>query len=76
MPLVHETWKPEGLKAWKVVELPDDQPYKIQAVLEFESLDAFKAAAGGAGAKKVMGDIPNFSDKQPVFLTGDVVGSS
>ncbi|PNS19231.1 hypothetical protein CAC42_2408 [Sphaceloma murrayae] len=75
MPLVSKTWTPEGLKSWKVVQLPEDQPYGIQAILEFESMDAFKAASTGESAKSVLGDIPNFCDKQPIFLTGPVVGS-
>lgn len=76
MPMVYETWKSEGLTSWKVVQLPGDQPYAIQALLEFESVDAFKAASTSEGAKKVLGDVPNFSDKKPLFLSGSVVGAS
>ncbi|KAF2225869.1 hypothetical protein BDZ85DRAFT_72489 [Elsinoe ampelina] len=76
MPLVYETWSPLGLKSWKVAEFPDDQPFKIQATLVWEELSAFQSAAGGPTAKTVLDDIPNFSDKQPTFLTGTVVGTS
>lgn len=32
----------------------------------------FQKAASGPEAKTVLGDIPNFSDKDPVIVTGSV----
>lgn len=38
MPLVEKNWKSYGLKSWKVVYFPDDAPYSVQALLEWENL--------------------------------------
>ncbi|KAJ0326318.1 hypothetical protein COL5a_007146 [Colletotrichum fioriniae] len=32
-----------------------------------------KAAFAGPEAGGIMGDVPNFSNKQPIFLTGEVL---
>ena len=74
MPLVQKTWGPEGLQAWKILKFPADAAFSVQATLEFESMDAFQKAAGGESAKVVLGDIPNFSNKQPTILAGEVMG--
>ena len=76
MPLVSRHWTQYGLKSWKVLQFGDDAPYTVQATLEFDSMDDFKKAGGSPEAKEVMGDIPNFSDKQPVLMPGEVVGTS
>ena len=79
-PIVDKNWGPFGLKEWKVIEFaagPDGKkPYSIGAVLTWESEDGLKQALGGEEAKNVLGDVPNFSNKSPVFLMGNVVGSS
>ena len=76
MPLVAKHWTPLGLKSWKVLQFPPESPYCVQATLEWGSMDDFKAAAGHESAKEVMGDIKNFSDKEPVLMSGEVVGTS
>ena len=76
IPLVAKHWTPAGLKGWKVVKYNDDSPYCVGATLEWESLDKFQAAAGGDKAGEIMGDIPNFSDKQPALMPGEDIGSS
>jgi uncharacterized protein (TIGR02118 family) len=43
----------------------DAGPYQVIAVIGFESLEAFQAAAKESG-KTVMGDIANFTDVTPV----------
>lgn len=73
MPLVQEHWGPLGLKSWQIVEMGDDAPFKVQATLLWGSEADFKSAASGKTAAIVFGDISNFSDKQPVVLSGPVV---
>ena len=76
MPLVQKHWQQYGLNSWKVLKFGDDAPYCVQATLEFENMDAFGKAAKSEEASEVMGDIKNFSDKDPVLMPGEVVGTS
>ena len=76
MPLVSKHWEQYGLKRWSVLKFGDDSPYCVQATLEWGSLDDFQKAATSDSAKEVLGDVPNFSDKDPVLMSGDVVGTS
>ncbi|KAI5371002.1 putative EthD domain-containing protein [Septoria linicola] len=72
MPLVQAKWGKYGLKSWKVIKFADDAAYTVQATLEFENIKAFQDAASSPEAKEVLGDVPNFSDKDPVILAGEV----
>jgi uncharacterized protein (TIGR02118 family) len=74
MPLVESKFKPHGLTSWTVSKL-DAGPHSIHTLLKFESRDAFDAAFAQDG-ETVMGDVKNFSDKQPTRFVGDVVGSA
>lgn len=77
MPLVAKTWTPEGLTSWKVLQFKaPGSIYQIQCTLEFTSAEAVQGAMASAGAPQIMGDIPNFTDAQPVIVAGEVVGSS
>ena len=76
MPLVQKKWGEFGLNSWKVVKFGDDAPYCVQATLEWGDVSEFNKAANSDSAKEVLGDIPNFSDKDPVIMPGDVVGTS
>lgn len=77
MPLVRERWSPMGLHEAKVVKgtgTPDGgaPTYQVMALLSFDSVDAFKAAASTHGAE-IFGDIPKFTDVQPVVQFNDVL---
>lgn len=77
MPLVEDTWKTKGLQHWQVVQIGPQadgskSPYQVQALLTFESLAAFQAA-GEQDGPKIFGDIPNFTDTQPLLLAGDEI---
>ncbi|ORY61687.1 uncharacterized protein BCR38DRAFT_440877 [Pseudomassariella vexata] len=76
MPLVQKLWAPLGLQSWAVTHNTDDaETYVVQAVLMWDSLEAFGAAAApGEIATQVFGDVPNFTDIQPKLLKGDIVG--
>ncbi len=80
MPLVDEKFKPFGLNGWRVLRgigtPTGDKPlYSIIATLEFDRAEQFKEAVAAEGGP-VFGDVPNFSNKSPVVVIGDVVGAS
>lgn len=73
MPLVTKRWQPFGLKDFTVTDLrASAQPYSVQAVMHWESLEAFQKASAAHG-EEVLGDIVNFSSEKPVLITGEVV---
>jgi uncharacterized protein (TIGR02118 family) len=80
MPLVGEKFKPYGIKGWRVLKAVGApggaKPlYSIIATLEFDSPDQFEAAVAAEGGP-VFGDVPNFSNKTPIVVIGDLVGSA
>lgn len=80
MPLVDEKFKPFGLTSWRVLKawkhhLATSRPNSIVANLEFDSADQFRAAVA-AEAGPVFGDLPDFSNKNPVVVIGDLVRSA
>ena len=80
MPLVDEKFKPFGMEGWRVLKAVGTpfggKPlYSIIANLEFDTADQFKAAVAAEGGP-VFGDVPNFSNKDPVVVIGDLVGSA
>ncbi|KAJ5218784.1 uncharacterized protein N7498_000883 [Penicillium cinerascens] len=75
MPLVESTWKKHGLTSWNVIEYTkaiDGSPskYLIAAQLVWESEESMQNALKDADTAKVFGDIPNFTNKQPITLAG------
>ncbi|KQT57189.1 ethyl tert-butyl ether degradation protein EthD [Methylobacterium sp. Leaf456] len=75
MPLVSQRWSSKGLHDYTVLKgagTPDGgtAPYQVVANLRFDSADAFKRAAGEDG-EEIFGDIPNFTDSQPVVQISD-----
>ena len=76
MPLVESKWKQYGLKGWKVLQFPSDAPYTVGATLEWDSKEDFEKALGSEETKEVLGDVPNFSDKNPTLMPGDVKGTN
>lgn len=76
LPLVDRLWGAMGLKGASVlhgIPGPDGAPpaYTAIATLRFESMDAFGKAAGQHGAE-IMGDIPNFTNVQPVLQFNEI----
>lgn len=76
MPMVAEEWGPynfEGYSVLKLVGTPDPKTkseYSVQATLHFKSVEDFHAAAAAKGPK-VLGDVPNFSNKEPMLMIGE-----
>lgn len=80
-PLVNKHWKSLGMQNWKVVEFkpgPDGSkpPYSVAAVITWADYEGVKKALDGEPGRIVMGDIKNFSNKEPLFWWGDIVGGS
>lgn len=80
MPLVQEKWGKYGLQGWSVVKYspgPDGgKTYTYAALLTWDSPESIGKAMQGEETKEVLGDVQNFSNKGPVFLTGEIVGTS
>lgn len=79
MPLVDAKFAPFGIKGWRVLKavgtpFGGKPRYSIIALLEFDAPEQFHAAVAAEGGP-VFGDVPNFSNKEPVVVIGDVVGS-
>lgn len=77
IPLVSSLWKSAGLKGVQVMRgiasaSGDAAPYHVIALLDFELLDAFKAAAAANG-KEVFDDVPKFTDVQPAIQFNEPV---
>ena len=80
MPLVDEKFKPFGIKGWRVLKavgapFGGKPAYNVICNLEFDTADQFRAAVA-AESGPVFGDVPNFSNKDPVVVIADLVGSA
>ena len=80
MPLVEEKFKPFGITGWRVLKAvgtpSGGKPaYSVICNLEFETAEQFRAAVAAEGGP-VFGDVPNFSNKDPVVVIADLVGAA
>ncbi len=80
LPLVDEKFKPFGIKGWRVLKavgtpFGGKPAYSVICNLEFDTADQFHAAVAAEGGP-VFGDVPNFSNKDPVVVIADLVGSA
>lgn len=80
MPLVSEKWQQYGLKGWEVIQFEAGADkvkptYSVQATLIWDSADDLGKAVASPEAKEVFADVPNFSNKQPLFVGGNVLAS-
>lgn len=86
MPLVLERWGPFGLQSYEVVNFTNglqgldlDQtktPYGTVAILHWNNTEGLAKGVKSEPESKIFADVPNFSDKSPTFIAGDVVGTS
>ncbi len=76
VPLVDRLWGPMGLRSTQVLHgtgsLGGAPPFELICLLDFTSQDAFNQAAG-AHADDIMGDIPNFTNVQPIVQFNEKV---
>ena len=80
MPLVEEKFKPFGIEGWRVLKAVGTPTgakpmFSIMANLEFDNPQQFKDAVAAEGSD-VFGDVPNFSNKDPIVVIGVRVGSA
>lgn len=76
MPLAAAQWKPSGCLSWTVTKYqatPDgkEPKFAFAGILTFESLEAVHKALASPESAAVMQDVPNYSNKEPVFLIGE-----
>lgn len=81
MPLVKEQWAKYGVTGWNVRKFepgPDgaEPKYAFGSDVFWESKEKLQAAFSGPEAAGIMGDVPNFSNKSPIFLYGQVFKSA
>ncbi|MBD0270870.1 MAG: EthD family reductase [Acetobacteraceae bacterium] len=77
IPLVRQRWGAMGLTDLRVLRgtgTPDGGPasFRVMALLTFSSADALQKAAAAHGAE-LFGDIPNFTDVQPVAQVNEAL---
>ncbi|KAK0370602.1 ethyl tert-butyl ether degradation EthD [Colletotrichum limetticola] len=78
MPLIQEQWGKYGVTSWSVTKFQPGadgtQPlYAFGSTVTWDNIEQIKTAFAGPEADGIMGDVPNFSNKQPIFLTGEVL---
>ena len=75
--MVGEKWGGMGLKGARVLKgvaggAPGSSaPYRVMAVVDFESLEAFQSAVKAHG-DEIFGDVPNFTNITPVVQISDI----
>ena len=77
IPLVRERWEPMGLTELRLLRgtnTPDGgaAPFRVMALLTFESAEALQKASAAHG-REIFGDIPNFTDVQPVAQVNEAL---
>ncbi|CZT11568.1 uncharacterized protein RCO7_03797 [Rhynchosporium graminicola] len=78
MPMVTRAWQnpSDGLRKWQVVKLDPSTGYVTKCILTWDKQESVGKAFGGEDGKKILDDIPNFSETQPERHAGEVVGES
>jgi uncharacterized protein (TIGR02118 family) len=68
VPLVERAWGPAGMTGAEILWPADDaQPFAAMVVLQFSDSAAIDAAMGSPATPEVLGDVPKFTDIQPVI---------
>lgn len=80
MPLILKDWAKYGVTGWNVREFapgPDGSAplYAFGSDVFWKSAERLEEAFKGPETGAIMADVPKFSNKPPVFLYGNVVGS-
>ncbi|KAH6892892.1 ethyl tert-butyl ether degradation EthD [Thelonectria olida] len=78
MPLIQTLWGKYGVKSWSATKFANGingsaPVYTFGSIVVWDNQEQVKTAFSGPEADEIMGDVPNFSNKQPVFLFGDVL---
>ncbi|TEA20278.1 hypothetical protein C8034_v003945 [Colletotrichum sidae] len=80
MPLVQREWQKYGVTGWSVVKYgrgpgPDgaEPPFVFGSTVTWAEGSQVQTAFAGPETARVFADVPNFSNKEPLFLYGEVV---
>ncbi|KAM0331390.1 hypothetical protein ACHAQA_003063 [Verticillium albo-atrum] len=78
MPLIQSLWGPYGVQSWSATKFGNGvdgsaPKYAFGSTVTWENGDQVKAAFAGPEVGRIMGDVANFSNKEAVFLTGEVL---
>jgi len=82
MPEIHSRWGSHGLTLWHVTKYTPGPkgtppPYAFSTtLLWWEKQDMMPRTLSESEFKKMMDDIKGFCDKEPIVLSGEVVGMS
>lgn len=79
MPLVQLIWSKHGLQSWDVIQFGegpggDRPPFHVQATLTFNDGRALQSALADSETQSIFDDVHKFTNKQPIFVAGSVVG--
>jgi uncharacterized protein (TIGR02118 family) len=79
MRLVEKAWECAGIEGWQVLKFSEVEgvkpAYYASAVVTFESLEGATKALRAPDTEKVFGDVPNFTNLQPLLMSGEVHGT-
>ena len=80
MIMVHNNLKSFGMTGWRVSKnlttgSGGESPYAVTCELYLDSLEDFKKGMEKHG-EEILGDVSNFSDKEPVLMVGELSGTS
>lgn len=78
MPLIETRWGKYGIKSWSATKYSngiDGSPplYAFGSVVTWDNEEQVKTAFTGPEVGEIMADVPNFSNKQPIFLIGELL---
>ena len=68
IPLAEQHWAPHGLTGSEILDAAEGQPWAGAVLLRFRDQSAIDAALASAGTPAVIGDIPNFTNIEPVIF--------
>jgi uncharacterized protein (TIGR02118 family) len=79
MRLVEKAWECAGIEGWQVLKFPEvggvKPAYHVSAVVTFDSPEGATKALTMADTEKVFEDVPNFTNLQPLLMSGEVYGA-
>jgi uncharacterized protein (TIGR02118 family) len=74
VPLAEKIWGPYSCKFHSLTPYPEDSPYHLTAVMQWDSKDSYEQAKKDSATKEVLDDVASgsFTKVEPVFLEGTV----
>ncbi|WYZ41963.1 hypothetical protein EsH8_V_000858 [Colletotrichum jinshuiense] len=77
MPSVGALWKSAGATTWNVIKYATSpsgkqSKYAFAGIITFDSVEGIYKALALPGTAAFLDDVPNYSNKEPVILIGEV----